>query len=316
MIPGRVRPAGSLRPLRGLRSRSVSPTAIRPLRRTQAYRYRHISRGLLILLLVLITLAASGTLLAIGMLSSGVPIPHPPTPSVSAPNVPSLPSISGPSVTAPSLPSLPGVSAPSLPSLPSVSAPNISAPSVSLPNVSAPSISLPNLSGGDSGANGGASTPPGDIYSVKYLNIRHLRFVFIWRVPWWILAALALLAVAIAGRHRSPVPSRRWAITLDVLLAALAMWLLLTAAVKVPDLSLGRAVPRPVQTTRQVLEDGTTQITELHIIDDYPPAIDITVDLVLLAAAATLVAGRRLHQLHAAPVTPATTSTSASEVTA
>jgi hypothetical protein len=187
---------------------------------------------------------------------------------------------------------------------------------VSLPNVSAPSISLPNLSGGDSGANGGASTPPGDIYSVKYLNIRHLRFVFIWRVPWWILAALALLAVAIAGRHRSPVPSRRWAITLDVLLAALAMWLLLTAAVKVPDLSLGRAVPRPVQTTRQVLEDGTTQITELHIIDDYPPAIDITVDLVLLAAAATLVAGRRLHQLHAAPVTPATTSTSASEVTA
>jgi hypothetical protein len=268
---------------------------VRPPHRVREYRHRRIARWLLVLIaIVVFALVILASLCALGLIFPSVRISRPTVPKITAPSI-SLPRVSTPGV------SDPNIGTPSI-SLPSVSAPNIGTPSISLPSVSAPnigtpSVSLPSFSDGSEGSDGApAESTDNDIYSIKSLNIRHWRFAFVWRLPWWILAALLLATVATAGRRVSRTASGRWAIALDVLLASVAIWLLVTAAVEVPDANLAPAFPRLVQTTRQANDNGTFTITELHIIDVYPPPIEITVDLVLLAAAATLIAGRRMRQ--------------------
>jgi hypothetical protein len=286
----RVRPGGG-RHSRGLRPRAV----VRALSGHVRARHGPLRFPWRRVLALVLALAA---LLVLGVFASHVSAPSIPHVSVGAPHL-KVPTIH------PQLPSAPSISAPSAPSIspPDVSAPSISPPDVSAPSISPPDISLPGLGGHNN--IGSTNSAPGVIHTVKSVNHRHWILLFIWRLPWWPLAALLLLVVWLAGR-RGPKPTARWfALALDVVVASLAIYLLVPMAVKVPDASRAPLIPRPVYTTSDVLYDGTTEIVTHRDFDSYPPPIKITVDLVLLTFTAALIDGRRLlvlKRLHTAPV--------------
>lgn len=148
----------------------------------------------------------------------------------------------------------------------------------------------------------------------RYVNLHVHLWSILWRwmLPWWPLAATALVIVLVRLFRPLPRTASRWSLGLDLVLFAGVAILAWTAAITVPNSDAQPVIFKELRSENKQLENGNREIVTTRESRHRHLPIEVDLHWVLLGGASSLLVGRRLAGLRRTlrSSDPATTTSS------
>jgi hypothetical protein len=131
----------------------------------------------------------------------------------------------------------------------------------------------------------------------KYIHDHHIPLRWVWSLPWWPPAAVALGSSLWRLRRLRRVDGRFIPALVDAVVVAALIVPTMALAITIPDATGAPTQDAPIHVDRTVAGNGDIDILTTYHIHHFHPPVEIQVHYVLLALALGLVLGRRIELL-------------------